>query len=106
MKSNLNKEKAKLNQTEIKQEEAIKKINREMTNLKHEYESTKSSVLDFIIDNFDENINEIEMQEMEELDEGEEFRLNDDEDLERLDNSQESVSESSADNESSSQYDN
>jgi hypothetical protein len=51
MKSNLKKEIAKLNQTEIKQEEAIKKINREMTNLKHEYESTKSSVLDFIIDN-------------------------------------------------------
>jgi hypothetical protein len=40
-----------LNLTEVKQEESVKKIARDMMTLKSEYELTKSKVIDFILEN-------------------------------------------------------
>ncbi len=40
-----------MNLTEVKQEESVKKIARDMMTLKSEYELTKSKVIDFILEN-------------------------------------------------------
>ena len=40
-----------MNSAEVKQEEAVKKIHKEMTTLKNEFETSKTKVIDFIIQN-------------------------------------------------------